>query len=637
MIWVMIASVFLTYLTFTPLFTTFNVPKYAILKLTLPILIALWLIEALRKGQIKITRTPIDILLLAFSAISLLSLAVAVNPYEGLGELYNQSILIALYFVISSSIRSEAEVRLLLKALVGAGVIVAAYGLLQVAGADPLPFSSGRGPISTLGNRNYVADLMVITAPLALGLLLTCRGWIWRAVYALSALSMASLLGWTYSKGSLISLSVAMVVFMLLTILYRQGRIISFASKVMVVSVIAAGVILAGMAYLYNSSGSQAAELRDDPIAGSALKRVYLYQTALRMIAGHPAIGVGVGNWGTTYPKYRVSELTNRLRYEQAHNEYLEVAAETGLIGIAFYLGIFGLAAWVLWKSISGEEGNGRYPITVGLASAFIGAVVSALFSFNLQNPASGMAFWMVMGLIGRRMLYEKPPGDSSPEVTKKRWNLWWRTVALAALFIFLPAIYLETIQALRADAYFQRGETASASGDWGEAISMYENSIGLKPHNFEVYFHLGRAYRELEDYPKAKESYERSLMLRPYFEKARNNLGDVYVRMGRYEQASQEFKKALEIYPDYLTSMGNLGLVYELMGRYTEAVAQYEGALRLYPDYIVLHRRAARVYAEELSDEPKARYHLNMFLRKKQSGVEADEAREELKRMEED
>ena len=586
-------------------------------------------------------RSPLDFPLLIFSAISALSLVVAVNVYEGLGGLYQQSIFIALYFVVSSNILDEAQIRWLLKFLVGAGVVVTIYGLIQVAGADPFSFSSGRGPISTLGNRNYVADLLVTTLPLALGLFLTCRRRIWKILYALVVMAMAFLIGWTLSKGATISMAIAIFAFMFLTIVYRRGRMVDRVAKMALVIVVALSLFLVVIVPFFYSSGPSSADLRDDPFAGSALKRIYIYRAALGMIADRPLIGVGVGNWGVLHPNYRIPELTNRLRYEQTHNEYLEVGAETGLIGLVFYLAIFFLAAWILWKSLRSEEDADRYRITTGLAAAFIGASVSALFSFNLQNPASGMAFWIILGLIGRRGSISLPPfpswarpftsagGEVSISLSRK-----WGGVVLATAFILTSTIYLETVWALRADGYFQQGGVYSDSGDWGDAVSMYENSIRLKPNDFEVHFHLARAYRELKDYPSAEESYRRSLGLRPYFEKAYNNLGDVYVRMGRYQQAVEEFKNALDIYPTYLTSIGNLGVAYELMGRYPESVSQYERLLQLFPDHIGFHRRVARIYNTELNDESKARYHLEMFIKKKSKGSEADEVRGELKRM---
>ena len=306
---ILTASILLTFLffppKFAPIFTTYNVPKYAILKLTLPLLLVLWLVSSLRKGRMRITRTPLDIPLLIFSAISALSLVVAVNVYEGLGVLYQQSIFIALFFVVSSNIIGEVQTRRLLGALVGVGALVTVYGLIQVAGVEPFSFSRGRGPISTLGNRNYVADLLVMTIPLALGLFLFCRSIIWRIIYALVVLSMALLLGWTYSKGGLISLIVALFGVTFFAGLYRRERMVSLTSKLMIVALGILSLFLAIVVPFYYNR-DEGGDLRDDPVAESATKRFYLYQGGLRMIVDHPLIGVGIGNWGVLHPKYPV-------------------------------------------------------------------------------------------------------------------------------------------------------------------------------------------------------------------------------------------------------------------------------------------------------------------------------------------
>src|SRR5439155_20768954 len=54
---------------------------------------------------------------------------------------------------------------------------------------------------------------------------------------------------------------------------------------------------------------------------------------SLRMLRGHPALGVGLGNFGTAYPGYQSVPGDSWL--DHAHDDYAEVIAETGLVGAA--------------------------------------------------------------------------------------------------------------------------------------------------------------------------------------------------------------------------------------------------------------------------------------------------------------
>jgi len=68
---------------------------------------------------------------------------------------------------------------------------------------------------------------------------------------------------------------------------------------------------------------------------GSARQRFAVLQTALRIIQDHPMLGVGLGAYGEANAQY-----TPALGHLDTHNTYLNIVAETGLPGLALFLGL---------------------------------------------------------------------------------------------------------------------------------------------------------------------------------------------------------------------------------------------------------------------------------------------------------
>jgi O-antigen ligase len=65
-------------------------------------------------------------------------------------------------------------------------------------------------------------------------------------------------------------------------------------------------------------------------------ERLAHWIAGLRMFFDHPILGVGIGNYPNAYPQYFITIFVNSLGH--AHNYYINIAAETGFIGLIVYL-----------------------------------------------------------------------------------------------------------------------------------------------------------------------------------------------------------------------------------------------------------------------------------------------------------
>ncbi len=126
---------------------------------------------------------------------------------------------------------------------------------------------------------------------------------------------------------------------------------------------------------------------------GSSQLRLFVWQAGLRMIGDYP-LGVGFG----VFPVY-MYHYSEVVRYAAAHNTYLQLAAETGLAGLASFLLLLGCllrASWIAWR-------RGADPIARALGLAGLGGALSMMVSACFYNfffliELNGQQ-WLVLGL----------------------------------------------------------------------------------------------------------------------------------------------------------------------------------------------------------------------------------------------
>jgi O-antigen ligase len=152
--------------------------------------------------------------------------------------------------------------------------------------------------------------------------------------------------------------------------------------------------------------------------------RGWIWRDTVAMIRANPVTGVGLGAFETAYPRYSKSDGTLLVNY--AHNDYLQVAADAGMIGAA-------LAVWfivLLWRAIAAGL-KSRDPLIGGLALGYAGSVVAiglhSLFDFNLQIPANSLLFLTITAAAGAAAAYSRQTGTANSQVDEAA-----RTVGLS-------------------------------------------------------------------------------------------------------------------------------------------------------------------------------------------------------------
>jgi tetratricopeptide (TPR) repeat protein len=127
--------------------------------------------------------------------------------------------------------------------------------------------------------------------------------------------------------------------------------------------------------------------------------RVSLWRGTSQMIRDFPLLGVGLGAWQDLFPRYRSAPWT-AIFYREAHNDYVELLAETGVIGFALLFLFFFLAGRIILSRLRLSSDNARLKALVAMLVASLGAMTFHEFvDFNLQIPANALLFTVLLAL----------------------------------------------------------------------------------------------------------------------------------------------------------------------------------------------------------------------------------------------
>jgi O-antigen ligase len=151
------------------------------------------------------------------------------------------------------------------------------------------------------------------------------------------------------------------------------------------------------------SSASVAAIGLEGPIPppreGSLAERLEVPMASLPLIAQRPLTGWGGGAYALAFAPIKPDTAYAGF-WDHAHNDYVQVAVETGLIGFALWLGIGLLSAWRAWPLLKdGQPGLNR-GIGVAALMALSCLGLHSLVDFNLYIPANALTFAVLLGLV---------------------------------------------------------------------------------------------------------------------------------------------------------------------------------------------------------------------------------------------
>ena len=284
-----------------------------------------------------------------------------------------------------------------LRFLIVVGVLEAVLGLIQYFVAPGWIFgyqNTFYASSGTLINRNHFAGLLEMIVPATVGFAFaaivrgrdTARGYFYLFLGAFISIAIV----FSTSRMGLFSC--------LLTLLFLGAalRLKSANRSGTAVSLAIFGLVVAGALWI----GVDVIAQRFSQLSGeSALLqegRPDVYRDTFRMITSHP-FGIGLERYRDVFRRYQT--FRPDLLMDHAHNDYLETAAEWGVLpAVAFWVLIFVIFVRA-FRSFLRTQSVERTTILLASMGAIFSILLHSLTDFNLQIPSNAMLFFMFVGI----------------------------------------------------------------------------------------------------------------------------------------------------------------------------------------------------------------------------------------------
>jgi len=580
-----------------------TIPKTVFIVVVGGFMILWWFMGLNLRWPGRILLSPLITPALILVVIFILSLIGSDYLYGGIFELLNFVIFLLIYLMVVNHIESSTEMDRIVVASTITGVIVSVIGISQYYGFPIIDLPQDHPPGATFYYKNMAGQYIMMIIPLSLYLLVAGRGgWMLRVYAFVATISMITFLYCSGSRASSAGLLSGLIITGLLHILTGRSQYISARSNRVGVKGLRLSRLLFSLVliYLLISLPGYIERVSSDPAKiGSAKTRVSLWLNTMEMIRDNPLLGVGLGGWKVEYPLYhnaitvtkRFSEHEQPLR---AHNDYLQLTAETGIPGLIISLWMIFLIFRMSWRICRYEEDRDARLKGLFFTMSLSALLVNALFSFPFRLPVSSFFFVLILGML--TVLYHVQGGVSVIQV--KRPSII-RMASVIIIPLVLYVIFLNVGLAIAEINYYQ-AQVCSARGDLGSAIRKAERARDIYPYHYRIRLYCGILYLRSGRYDDAIRENLEALRLRPHDTSAHNNLGIAYLKKGEYDRAIREFQAKLRIIPDSLITLKNLARVYIRIGDLDRAIEVYKKAISYHPDDASLHFILGAIYAKE-------------------------------------
>ena len=358
--------------------------------------------------------------------------AISADPFETRSFALRFGATALLAIILLRLTTNRARLQALVSVVIGVGVAGALFGIVRQFMQHnemgfvlrALPRGIGYGQIIS---RNQFAFMMEISLGVALGMIFGRHARLERKlIYLALALPVATALILANSRGGILTLISQLLFLGLLTItasardpesnagLNRAGRVVTLAVRAVIIAVLLASVAMAvvwvGGEKVTSNLSTMSDELKptDEPSRWNT-RRIEIWKATWLMSKDHPLAGVGFGGYWIAVPRYH--DASGAYTPQQAHNDYLEILASGGLIGLA-------ICAWLVvvlvkrLKDVGKASDPFRRAAWCGALVGLFGVAMHSIVDFGLHLTVNG-ALCAALVVIGAARIEDRKRGST--------------------------------------------------------------------------------------------------------------------------------------------------------------------------------------------------------------------------------
>lgn len=310
--------------------------------------------------------------------------------------------------------------------------------------------------------------------------------------------------------------------------------------------------------------------------------RIFTWKIARQMFADNALVGVGADNFGLAFNRSRAeyalknpqdTQLATAEDYmvERAHNEFLQIFAELGIVGVAIFLSF--AAGFLFYMARAFIAGGYRFsPFLWSCLAGLCGFLASSMYSsFSFRVPQNALVFFFVLATAtyqARKIYRRKKKSESTfliggrlvPAFSLSLVSLFF-VLALSAnlsnYFVYQAELtenldgaenyYRQAINfnSANASAYYSYGLRLYFRKQPEKAVPMLEKAIANGSDVSLVYSYLASAQSAAKDYRAATETIDKAVKIYPYSIFLRMRYASLLEKTGETEKSKEQMEFA--------------------------------------------------------------------------------------------
>jgi putative inorganic carbon (HCO3(-)) transporter len=549
-----------------------------------------WFLWGVSKKR-SLPTTRLDWALIALFGATLLTSILSVDPRRSYIAFVQLAIYIFIFYLIVDLIRAGWPAELFTKVLLLVSVFNVFFGLREIIVwfQDWSSIGGWEGwlPPSTLriraflGHPNFVASYFLLLVPLGLTRLIESSERGIRALILTWTIIVGVLVFFTSSRGGWIGLAAGLIVMIALIYLDRPQKVIDYLKRLWrrrLILMIITPVLLVGLWGLFQLFIHQSQHPTHG--TGGVSSRAYIWGVAWNDFIADPISGQGPFTYGTDF--IRENSVPPDMLLAHAHNYTLNVAAESGLLGLLALLGVALAILKLIWNRWCSETPGNR-SLLIGAVASLAGFAVHSIFDTPETFPALSITAAILLGII------------ASPAQPSSSWNARFAGgLVIAAWALAVVGLWFS----LRAYRPHTLGVEASNREDWTSAAEYIDQAAELDSQMAFYSLQSGYAHGQLalakdgsvrdhSELDLAIASFEKGTKAEPIYATNWANYGSLLWAKGKEAQALDVLERAVTLAPREPAFRLTLGRMYESSGDLEKAREAFEESLKQRPYWL--------------------------------------------------
>lgn len=460
-----------------------------------------------------------------------------------------------------------------------AGAVVASLWTALQFWVDLPLFPQGPNPASTFVNRNFFSEFAVCTLPFSWLLLARARRSGEAVALALTNAFVVIAIFMTGTRSALVAMWLLFLLVLPLIAWKCRAQLPwrSWSRELQAIvavaffgTVVGLGAIPSGnQKILDENRGRTPLELSVrrtqsiGPQDSSLSIRKVMWRATTHLLRDRPVFGVGAGAWENEIPLYQAEGSQLETDY-YAHNEFLQLLAEYGLVGwifLALLAAYLIAAAWRAWVGRTPQEEAER-PWRAVLLGSLLALMVVSNIGFPWRMATTGALFALCLAALAAsdaRLRYHV----GHALATRVRWSPAAGNAAVAATLACIALALYITQQASESERKIVRAAKM--------AISITGTNDPNNPNLAAMKGQMLQLVRE-------------GIAINPHYRKITPMVADELARWGDWKNATWIWESVLSSRPNVVAIIANVARGYSSIGDQTQAMAYLERAKRIQP-----------------------------------------------------